>query len=175
MSENRFRLTKLFYPSHSKLKIKEVFRLSGNLTSLYLPGTMKLVMGLLALSSACCQNLLVRSILLKESDCTRPISSIQSLISRMVKRSGLDFRLTALQSKTTRMPLPWGLGTRQMGELQVLCYTSMAPFLSSLSTRSQIVRQGSMGIQMTVSETNHKMEPVKKVTGPAVNVIEKTK
>ena len=49
-----------------------------------LPGTVKLVIGLLALSKACCQKPLVRSIVLNVSGRARPISSIQSLISRMV-------------------------------------------------------------------------------------------
>ena len=49
-----------------------------------LPGTVKLVMGRLALSSACCQNPLVKSIVVNVSDDARPISSMQSLILRMV-------------------------------------------------------------------------------------------
>ena len=60
-----------------------------------LPGTVKLVIGLLALSSACCQNLLVRLIVVKVSEPARLISLMQSLTSRMVYLSGLDFKFTA--------------------------------------------------------------------------------
>ena len=60
-----------------------------------LPGTVKLVIGLLALSRACCQNPLVRSILVNVFNPARPISSMQSRTSQMVYLSGLDFRLTA--------------------------------------------------------------------------------
>ena len=60
-----------------------------------LPGTVKLGSGLLFLSSACCQKPLVRSIVVKVSDPASPISSMQSLISRIVYLSGLDLRFTA--------------------------------------------------------------------------------
>ena len=49
-----------------------------------LPGTVKLVSGLLFLSRACCQKPLVRSMVVKVSEPARPISSMQSLISLMV-------------------------------------------------------------------------------------------
>ena len=60
-----------------------------------LPGMVKLVMGRLALSRDCCQNPLVKSIVVNVSDDAKSISSMQSLISRMVYRSGFNFRLTA--------------------------------------------------------------------------------
>ena len=60
-----------------------------------LPGTVKLVIGLLSLSRACCQNPLVRLMVVNVLDPTSPISSMQSRTSLMVYQSGLDFRFTA--------------------------------------------------------------------------------
>ena len=59
-----------------------------------LPGTVKLLRGLLLLSKACCQNPLVRSIVENGLDSASPILLMQSLISLITYLSGFDFRFT---------------------------------------------------------------------------------